>query len=91
MVLGFSSQGIDVKGSSAGAEQPNQGIRQTSDSLGARGAVTGDKVNSASIQLAQIKVTKPHPQALSGVGMNYNKGGTFAHPKGLASVNRGGN
>ena len=59
-----------------------------SESLGARG---GDKINAGSIQLAQIKVNKPH-QALSGIGINYNKGGgTFVAPKGLASVNRGGN
>lgn len=33
-----------------------------------------------------------HPQVLSGIGVNYNKGGgTFVAPKGLASVNRAGN
>ena len=61
-----------------------------SESIGARGGAAGDKTNSGSIQLAQIKAGKQQP--LSGIGISYNKGGgTFAAPKGLGSVNRGGN
>lgn len=61
-----------------------------SESLGARVGAAG-KTNSGSIQLAQVKVNKAHPQALSGIGINYNKGGgTFGASRGLASVDRGG-
>lgn len=91
MVPGFSSQGIDLIGGNPDANQTNQGMCLNSESLGVRGGPTGDKTNSGSIQLAQVKVNKPHPQAL-GIGINYNKGGgTFVVAKGLSSVSRGGN
>ena len=90
MAPGFSSQGIDLIGSNADANQTNQGVCLAAESLGARGGA-GDKNNSGSIQLAQVKVSKAHPQAL-GIGINYNKGGgTFVVAKGLSSVSRGGN
>lgn len=41
----------------------------------------------------RLNLETVHPQALSGIGVNYNKGGggTFVAAKGLASVNRTGN
>ena len=40
----------------------------------------------------RLNLETVHPQQISGIGVNYNKGGgTFVAAKGLASVNRPGN
>lgn len=88
---GTNSHGVESHGSNTGANKTGQGICLNSESIGARGGAAGDKINTGSIQLARIGVNKQHPQ-IAGIGINYNKGGgTFVAPKGLASVNRGGN